>query len=625
MGSIRDDILKLQSLGLLDGLLLDRTTGRRILWATDAYADLGPRYGRDGEMAPELITGAHSDVIRTRARKALEQQSSRTRRHGEVATPLWVCRKMCGHADEMWNRKARWQRYVDRRVLEIACGEAPFLVSRYDAVTGEAVPVADRVGLLDRKLRAVSANTRTEEEWLKWALRAFHAAYGYELQGDNLLIARVNLLETFGEYLLDRWGRSPTEAEWKALARIISWNLWQMDGLRGVIPCGTAGEAYREIDWFGMLGGDPERDEQPRCLVRNWTGGGTVDYLDLPTRGKRAMKFDFVIGNPPYQEELAGTSDKPVYNYFMDSAFHLADKVELITPARFLFNAGKTPKAWNEKMLSDPHLKVLYYTQDSSAVFPSTDIKGGIAITYRDAAERFGAIGIYTAFPELNSIKAKVVSSQGFSTLDDWIVTQNRWDLEALYADHPEYRALIGSGGRERRLTTSIFSLALFREERREGDVQILGLINNRRVCRYLARKYLEASHPNLEKWKVILPKSNGTGALGEVLSTPLCGGPLEGYTQSFIGVGAFDTRAEAENCLKYIKTKFARTCLGVSKITQDNNKGTWKYVPLQDFTPASGIDWTRSIPEIDRQLYARYGLDEAEIRFIEGHAREMT
>ena len=130
------------------------------------------------------------------------------------------------------------------------------------------------------------------------------------------------------------------------------------------------------------------------------------------------MKFDFVIGNPPYQEETQGTSDKPVYNYFMDAAYNVSDKVMLITPARFLFNAGKTPKPWNEKMLADPHIKVEFYEQDSSKVFMNTDIKGGVAITYRSAAQNFGAIESFSVFSELNSILKKVISRTDFATID---------------------------------------------------------------------------------------------------------------------------------------------------------------------------------------------------------------
>lgn len=329
--NIQDDILKLHSLGLLDKLLTDKTTGRHIMWATDAYATLSSRYGRNEEITPELITGPNSGVIKTRARKELELQSSRTRQRGEVFTPLWVCRKMCDHADEM-SKATSWQKYADARVLEITCGEAPFLVSRYDVETGEAIPIPDRIGLLDRKLRAVNVNNQTEEDWLKWAFRAFWATYGYEFQGDNLLIARVNLLMTFEEYLWERWKRKPTTSEYGKLITVIIWNIWQMDGLNGTIPYGTAEEEFRQFDLFEFLDGVSKPDvenKQPRCRVYNWTGGGSVEYLALPTRGKRAMKFDFVIGNPPYQDETLGENKgyaPPIYHLFLDGAYKVAEK-----------------------------------------------------------------------------------------------------------------------------------------------------------------------------------------------------------------------------------------------------------------------------------------------------------
>ena len=200
--NIQDDILKLHTLGLLDGMLVDKTTKQHIMWATDAYAPLGARYGYNGEITSDLITGERSSVIKTRARKAMEQQSARTRQHAEVFTPLWMCRKMNDYADEIWfgahdiffkdgiataavefSERKKWESYVDSRRLEITCGEAPYLVSRYDVETGEAIPIRERVGLLDRKLRVVGENTQTEADWLKWAFRAFWATYGYEFQG----------------------------------------------------------------------------------------------------------------------------------------------------------------------------------------------------------------------------------------------------------------------------------------------------------------------------------------------------------------------------------------------------------------------------------------------------------
>ncbi|NCU38633.1 helicase [Candidatus Saccharibacteria bacterium] len=341
------------------------------------------------------------------------------------------------------------------------------------------------------------------------------------------------------------------------------------------------------------------------------------------------MKFDVIIGNPPYQEETKDTSDKPIYNLFMDGAYKLSGKVCFITPARFLFNAGKTPKKWNKKMLSDEHLKVAYYEQNSASVFPNTDIKGGVAITYRDTTKNFGEIGTFTHFDELNDILRKLIN-HGFRSIDEIYHSQNKFVLNNLYEDHPGYVHTIGSDGKEKRLTSPIFEqLDIFTDRpSSKDDLKILGVIKNRRVYRYIKKDYLER-HSNLKKYKVILPGSNGSGAIGEVLSTPLIGEPLIGepligHTQTFISFGAFDNRAEAENLLKYIKSKFARAMLGTLKITQSNKKDTWRNVPLQDFTPNSDIDWSKSIAEIDQQLYRKYKLDQHEIDFIEEKVKEM-
>ena len=635
--NIQDDILKLQSLRLLDKLLLDKTTGKHIMWATDAYADLGSRYSRNEEITSELITGPNASVIKTRARKEMEQQSSRTRQRGEVFTPLWVCRKMCDYADEMSSR-SDWKKYVDARVLEITCGEAPFLVSRYDAETGEAIPVPDRIGLLDRKLRAVSENAHTEEEWMKWAFRAFHATYGYEFQGDNVLIARVNLLMTFEEYLLERWKRKPTLSEYGKLIVVIVWNIWQMDGLQGTIPYRSAEEEFRQFNLFEFLDGMSEPDKenkQPRCRVYNWLGGGSVEYSALPIRGKRAMKFDFVIGNPPYQDETVGeqkTFAPPIYHLFLDAAYKISDRVELVHPARFLFNAGNTPKNWNEKMLHDPHLKVLWYEQDSGKVFVNTYITGGVAITYRDASVNYGCIETFTSFPELNTILKKAIPNCDEDSLMAIVYNQLRFNLNAVYAEHPELATVIGSDGRDKRFRNNIFEkIPLFTEEKVDSDdIPVIGVINGKREWRFIPKKFVDDSHENLWKYKAMLSSANGaSGTLGEeaarMITVPFLGEPGKGFTQTFIGIGSFDTSEAANSCVKYLKSKFARVMLGILKVTQDNKKPVWRSVPLQDFTSTSDIDWTKSIPEIDQQLYKKYGLDEAEIQFIETHVKEMT
>ena len=341
-------------------------------------------------------------------------------------------------------------------------------------------------------------------------------------------------------------------------------------------------------------------------------------------------KFYGVIGNPPYQEEQAGDNKQfapPIYHHFIDESQKVSERVELIHPARFLFRAGSTPKAWNEKMLADPHLEVVDYQADASSVFgPAVEIKGGVAVTYWDSSRDFGSIGTFSAYPELNTVMKKAAPSSEEDSLAAIIYVQNRFDLDALYGEHPEYRNVIGSGGNDKRFRNNIFDkIPEFTEAARAAnDIPVYGVMSNRRVWRYLPRRYFDLSHENISKWKVLVARVNGSGSFGEVLSTPLIEEPMKGYTQSFIGVGSFESADEAEAALRYIKSKFARAMLGILKITQDNNRSAWTKIPLQDFTSSSDIDWSQGVADIDRQLYAKYGLSDDEIAFIESHVKEM-
>jgi eco57I restriction endonuclease len=335
------------------------------------------------------------------------------------------------------------------------------------------------------------------------------------------------------------------------------------------------------------------------------------------------MKIDAIIGNPPYQVVVEGNGrSKPVYHLFMDLACQISQRVSLITPARYLFNAGFTPTDWNSKMLNDEHFKVVNYKANSTEVFPSVDIKGGVAVMYRDSTQKFGKIGVFKAFPELNQIASKVEKLHEKSLVEIvYAESSYRFDTSK-----PEIERLVSDRlNGDKKIISNIFDKLpdLFTEEQRPRAIGFYGRTKGGRCFRYADRKLFE-KHPNLDKYKVIVPESNGSGAIGEVLSTPLIGEPLIGVTQTFLTIGAFDTRAEAEACLKYVKTKFARTMLGLLKATQHNPKETWRLVPLQDFTDRSDIDWSQSVADIDRQLYRKYGLEEKEIAFIEEKVRAM-
>lgn len=282
-------------------LLRDRTTKKNILWAVDDYAWLGEGYLADCEMTPEGIFTNRGNRIRPRVRKQQEDQSSRTRGRAEVFTPLWVCNEQNNLIDARWfgrrdvfnqsvgksweiregpvsfpgGKGRTWKNYVDARRLEITCGEAPYLASRYDPVTGEQIPVERRIGMLDRKLRAAGENTDSEEEWIFWARRAFESVYGYEYQGDSLFLARGNLLGTYVEYMEARWKRKPSGQELARIATIISWNLWQMDGQAFTVP--APGRKISEKPGA--------QAETPFCRIKDWRAKEILEYRSLMKKG----------------------------------------------------------------------------------------------------------------------------------------------------------------------------------------------------------------------------------------------------------------------------------------------------------------------------------------------------
>ena len=358
---------------------------------------------------------------------------------------------------------------------------------------------------------------------------------------------------------------------------------------------------------------------EPDCVVNMLRSGERFWKIN----DDETMKIDAVIGNPPYQQIVEGNGRaKAVYNLFMDLSFQLAPRVSLITPARYLFNAGFTPTEWNNKVLNDPHFKVVWYRANSRDVFPTVDIKGGVAVMFHDLTQDFGAIGTFKAYPELDSIALRVAKVGGAS-LVDIVYTESSYRFDT---SKPEVSKLVQERlGGDKKIISNIFDKLpdLFIATKQEGAIGFYGRTESKRCIRYAQRSLFE-EHPNLEYYKVLVPESNGSGAIGEVLSTPLIGEPLIGVTQTFITIGAFKTRAEAEACLKYVKTRFARTMLGMLKATQHNPKDTWRLVPLQDFTSSSDIDWSRSVDEIDAQLYRKYGLDPSEIAFVEEKVRPM-
>ena len=426
-----------------------------------------------------------------------------------------------------------------------------------------------------------------------------------------------------------------------------------------------ADEVYKKIlkeNIFAIAKTEMAKTITERTLAGYKNFETNVQYIDgfleaikeSPAKGKakveeifKNVKFDVVIGNPPYQETQANNNKgEAIYHYFYDVAEQIADKYCLITPARFLFNGGLTPKPWNQKMLNDKHISVEFYAQNSSEIFPNTDIKGGVAVLYRDVNEDFGAIETFVPDPILRSLSHKFEASNeknlpsiifgGRSDLkfnDEFLKAYPdsvQMRLTQIQIKYPDVTTL--SANEEYELKSSTFESldTVFLKEKPENEedyYKILGLYQSKRVYRWIEKKYMTSRYSeanNIEKYKIFVPKANGSGAIGEVLSTPLIGTPLMSATPTFISIGAFDTELEAQNLMKYIKTKLARALLGILKITQDNPPFKWAHIPLQDFTSNSDIDWTKPIPEIDQQLYTKYGLSQDEIDFIEEKVKAM-
>jgi hypothetical protein len=263
---IREDYL-LKKDNLLKLLLQDKTTGKNILWATDSYESKGKMFAPISPITTDLVTGNYGTIIQPRAVKSKEEQLLRTRDKAEVFTPLSIVKQMNDACDTKRITKNNWQEYVALLKLEITCGEAPFIVSRYDPVSDkqELLPLNKRVGFLDKKLNIVSKYCKTQEEWLKWAKMAFQSSYGYEWQGDSLLIARENLLYTFIDYFQVKFKKVPESELQKEIAEIIVWNIFQMDGLKCVIPMSCKTEKVTIKGAENLFGKEDDRIEEKPC------------------------------------------------------------------------------------------------------------------------------------------------------------------------------------------------------------------------------------------------------------------------------------------------------------------------------------------------------------------------
>ena len=306
---------------LLEILLVDRTTKKNLIWATDNYSSRGPGYKASDNINVYAIIKRNGSIIKPRVEKSKKEQADRVKSKAEVFTPSWICNSQNNLIDNAWFERENvfntetekgwiantskidfpdgktWQNYVKENRLEITCGEAPYLVSRYDTVSGEEIPIAERIGLLDRKLRVVSENVDSEHEWLEWAKTAFKSVYGFDWQGDNVLLARENLLRTFIDYYVAKFDNFPIIEYLLEIAEIVSWNIWQMDGLKYVIPnsCKTIDETvytlfgeerHKEV-CEGCKTNNPHKHNGIYCKIKDWQTGKIIKFVSLIKGGRK--------------------------------------------------------------------------------------------------------------------------------------------------------------------------------------------------------------------------------------------------------------------------------------------------------------------------------------------------
>jgi hypothetical protein len=301
---INEEKLEKRDPKLLEILLKDNTTKQNIKWATNNYLRYGFGYAPECEIKTKLITGHNKNIIQPRVCKPLHEQYTRTKEKAEVFTPSWVCNEQNNLIDDSWFNKKNvfnytnkngWvtnsdkviflnesdlEKYIDSKRIEVSCGEAPYLVSRYDTVTGAFIPVSDRIGLLDRKLRVINENINDKEEWFRWVTRAFQSVYGYEYQGDNVLLARENLLYTFVDNMTFKFNCEPSTDQLKSIANIISWNIWQMDGVTLTAPFSESKTSNEQLSFF-ELDAKNEKSIPVYCLVYDWDLNQIVEFQKI--------------------------------------------------------------------------------------------------------------------------------------------------------------------------------------------------------------------------------------------------------------------------------------------------------------------------------------------------------
>ncbi len=606
---------------VLHTLLEDKSTGGNIVFATDAYAGHGEGFGEKDEITRTAILGLDSVEIQPRALKNADAKKIRTKEKAEVFTPSWLCSRLIDMCDEDWLKEGssftdrdgkswkrtderlafkegtEWKKYVDARRLELACGEAPFIAFRYDPWSGKKLKDAQRTGVLDRKMRVVDENAAHEDEWLKWAFRALESVYGFELQGDSLLIARANILCSFAGYIEEGLKRNASLDELARAANIISWNFWQMDGLTGEAPfaerkrCGQI-----EMDILSC-----EEEKTSGCRLFDWRAKRYAAF-----GGEECFRFDLILGNPPYHEHDGGAamSAVPAYNRFIAKAKEMDPRqISMIIPAKW-FSGGKGLREFREEMLSDKHITKMIDYVNSYECFPYVSIAGGVCMFFMDSKKtgsclytsvldgkessevrRLDEFKTFIRYPKALSIVRKVTKEQG-TFLNAYVSPRKPFGLDTQASPTETGDIMLRYNG-----GSGVYRSDLIRKNKAAvGKWKVI-------------ISYLSAEHAGQ-------PDKNGKY---RILATMEKLPPGYACSETYLLAGSFFTEARADNFMSYLKTKFVRFLILQLAMTQHLSRAMFSFVPEQD--------WSRSYTDVE--LYDKYGLSEEERDFIEEMMRD--
>ncbi|MDD7340123.1 MAG: Eco57I restriction-modification methylase domain-containing protein [Eubacteriales bacterium] len=644
-------------------LLKDRTSNENIILATDDYKG----YNFYTQITKKLLLDGKLD-IRPRVSKSIEAQNKRTKKKAEVFTPCFICNKMNNFLDEEWLDKysafnnendinwttlddkiefsegKTWKDYVLSRRLEITCGEAPYLVSRYDAATGEIIPVNDRIGILDRKLRVIGENVKSKKEWLTWVYRAYESTYGYEFQGDNLLIARINLLETFVEYMEERWGETPSDSSLKRIARIITYNIWQMDGIRDVLPYSGANEFLdldvdpNQTDLFGLIdtnlkNKNKEEVKLTHALIYDWKK--EKPFLFIKIKECEEMKFDYVIGNPPYQKESETSFSKTnkqkpmtnIFQYFQKSADEISTEGTcLIYPGiRWIHQSGKGLKKFGQDQINDKNLDLIYFFEDAREVFgKGIELSDGITIVLKlkENQKKDGFDYIFDKNGKKTKIRVnypgdsmfiinpddvpiadkikKAVKENKISYLSNSILSRSLFNIESDFVDKNPKKVKLYDGNNV---------------NYDKGEIKVL--TNDRagkggRATWYVINKSeISKNKDFISKWKVVVSSASPGGQKRDSQLEIIDNHSIFGRAR--LAINIFDTKEEAENFYNYMNTNFIKYTF---LLTDEALASLGKLVPdITNYTNDNGI--INFSEDIDSQLFKLFNLSDEEIDYI--------